>query len=61
MFKIFQAANSAKPYIIELSSSLKNSEKSKFDVDYSIITNLLRPLNIFQNWLEVFEGDELGN
>lgn len=61
LLKTFQAINIAKPYIIEYATTVKKDDKEKFNVDYSIVTELLKPLSIFQNWLEGFEGDEFGS
>ena len=57
----FQAIKFAKPYIIEFAPTLKKSEQAKFIIDYKIINDLLKPLMIFKNWLEGFEGDEFGS
>ena len=61
LLKTFESINDAKPHIIEYSTTVKNDIKEKFNIDYSIITDLLKPLRIFQNWLEAFEGDEFGS
>ena len=61
LLNTFQALEKAKPYIIEYSTMAKKEDKPIFDVDYTIISDLIKPLKIFQNWLEGFEGDEFGS
>lgn len=61
MLKTFQAINLAKKHIIEFSTTVKKADREKFDIDYSIISDLLKSLQVFQDWIKVFEGDEFGN
>ena len=61
MLTTFKAINSFKPYIIEFAASEKKDEQEKFQIDYSIVSDLLKPLKIFKNWLEGFESDDFGS
>lgn len=61
MYATFKAINSAKPYIIEFSASEKKDEQEKFQIDYSVVIDLIKPLKIFKNWLEGFESDDFGS